>query len=106
MEISYGIMCRRKRQKKPPFNLPPFLWRAPPGRFQLAFESFFGLNGVARLVLSTAGRGENKCKSQSQRQGGGSRWRCLGWQRFFGRQPPELQRGRAVQPPKEKINLT
>src|SRR5712664_632102 len=29
MEISYGIMCRRKRQKKPPFNLPPFLWRAP-----------------------------------------------------------------------------
>src|SRR5258706_9109257 len=29
MEISYGIMCRRNRQKKPPFNLPPFLWRAP-----------------------------------------------------------------------------
>ena len=30
MEISYGIICRRKRQKKAAFNLPPFLWRAPP----------------------------------------------------------------------------
>ncbi len=34
MEISYGIMCRRKRQKKPPFNLPPFLWRAPVGELE------------------------------------------------------------------------
>ncbi len=36
MEISYGIMCRRKRQKKPPFNLPPFLWRAPVGELLVA----------------------------------------------------------------------
>src|SRR5882762_6399963 len=35
MEISYGIMCRRKRQKKPPFNLPPFLWRAPPSHLHV-----------------------------------------------------------------------
>ncbi len=35
MEISYGIMCRRKRQKKPPFNLPPFLWRAPKNGLRL-----------------------------------------------------------------------
>ena len=41
MEISYGIMCRRKRQKKPPFNLPPFLWRAPHNAYNLTKTKYF-----------------------------------------------------------------
>jgi len=38
------------------------------------------------------------------RQSAGLPWLRLGWLRFFGRQPSEPQRDRAVWPPKEKIN--
>jgi len=29
MDLSYGNICRKKRQKKADLGLTPFLWRAP-----------------------------------------------------------------------------
>ena len=72
MELSYGPICRRTRQKYTDFPLIPFLWRAPSYKGGLdnlnKFKSRWPFSGVCTLFLVWGSKRKSHIITASRRK--------------------------------------